>query len=111
MKVTVKIKGAGRELNPKVPALIVAKGKAISPGTVEWTLDSSAELTSREIDALKRKHKSQCPNLQRATEVKQLMRQGKRRREIVALLHRRYGERMISADHATLSAVGEGQKK
>ena len=110
MKVTVRTrraKGSGEQ----VPALLHATAKVAENGGVEWSLGDTVTLTQREIEALKRKHKSACPNLARATEVKKLMQQGKSRKAIVALLRRKYGERMISADHATLSAVGEGVKK
>ena len=109
MKVTVKTRK--KVASGQVPALLHADAKPIENGGVEWSLGNAVSLSKSEIDALKRKHKSQCPNLARATEVKKLMQQGKSRKAIVILLRSKYKERMISADHATLSAVGEGVKK
>jgi len=80
-------------------------------GVVEWDVQTQSTLTAQEIAALKRKHKTANVNLQRAEDVKRLMLEGLRCKDICIRLRRMYGQRMIQADHATLSKVGEGLKK
>lgn len=91
----------------KMRSLIAAKGVQAG-GIVEWDVvtPQAGDLTPAEIAALQRKHKSPNPNLARAVEVKRFMRQGKTCKEIKIALRRKYGARMIEADHATLSRSG-----
>lgn len=111
MKAIVKTNRPKIAPSAHTSALLAAPGKHTENGGIEWDVANASILTSKEVEALKRKHKSPSPNLQRATEVKRFMQQGKRRIDIVMLLRRKYKERMISADHAALSEVGEGVKK
>lgn len=93
-------------------ALLDAKG--VENGvSVEWNVGGGAELTEAEMKALRKKHKTRGVNYRRASEVKGWMLKGKRRIDIVMLLRREYGERMISADHAALAPLlnrGGGKK-
>lgn len=91
----------------RTAALMKAKG--VERGvSVEWEVDRSHDLTPGEVFALKRKHKSENPNLVRAGEVKRLIQEGLTCREIVMRLRKQYGATMLKLDHATLS-VGEGK--
>ena len=92
---------------PHTSALLKAKG--VERGvSVEWEVERSHDLTPGEVFALKRKHKSENPNLARAGEVKRLMQEGLACREIVMRLRGKHGATMVKLDHATLS-VGEGK--
>jgi len=78
--------------------------------SVEWEVERETRLTADEIQALRRKHGTHNVNLQRADDVKRLMAEGLRCKEIKMRLRNKYGARMIEADHATLSRMGEGFK-
>lgn len=73
--------------------------------SIEWNVGGGCDLTEAEMKALRHKHKTRGVNYQRASEVKRWMLAGKTRLEIVMLLRRSYGERMISADHAALAPL------
>lgn len=96
--------------------LLAARGATKPGGVIEWDIASNVSLTATEIEALRRKHGTNTPNLQRAAEVKELIVQGKTGVQIAATLRLRhrgktgYGARMVQADHATLLSVGEGHK-
>lgn len=92
-------------------ALMAATPKRGVNNSLEWEVTNNATLTGQEIEALKRRHKSAAPNLQRATEVKRLIGEGKRCKDILMLLGRKYGTTMLKVDHATLSRGGGGAKK
>jgi DNA-binding NarL/FixJ family response regulator len=106
-KVTITLPGAP---SAHTQALIKKRGTD-SGGVVEWNVQTQSTLTDAEIIALRRKHKTQNINLQRAEDVKRLMAEGMRCKDICARLRRQYGERMIKTDHATLSRIGEGLKR
>ena len=80
-------------------------------GVVEWSVQTQSPLTAQEIAALRRRHKTQNINLQRAEDVKRLMLEGLRCVDICSRLRRLYGATMVKTDHATLSRVGEGLKR
>lgn len=91
---------------PQTDALIKAKGNW-DGANVSWAVNTcSAELSAKELVALKKKHGTKNFNAQRAERVKALMQGGK---SIIQIAHqlkkhgRGYGERMIKADHAALS--------
>lgn len=119
MKFIVKTKAKSPQFRPSAhtSALMAATPKRGENNSLEWDVKKTAVLTPQEIQALNRYYAPHSPNLQRATEVKNLMLQKKKRVEIVSILtrshrgQRGYGERVISGDHATLSKVGEGVKK
>lgn len=90
-------------------ALLKAKGVEVGV-SVEWEVERSQDLTPGEVYALKRKHRSENPNLVRACEVKRLIQEGLTCREIVMRLRKKYGATMVKLDHATLS-VGEARKR
>lgn len=77
-------------------------------GAIEWTVTSrTAEpLTGREIEMLRRKHKTTSVNLARAADVKRWISEGLSITEMVfrGKGKRGYCRRMIAADHAVLSA-------
>ena len=91
-------------------ALLKKRGTEVN-GVVEWDVQTQSTLTAQEIAALRRRHKTQNINLQRAEDVKRLMLEGLRCVDICARLRRMYGATMIKMDHATLSRVGEGLKR
>lgn len=91
--------------------LLETKGTQIGC-SVEWNVGGGCDLTEAEMKALRHKHKTRAVNYQRAGEVKRWILAGKTRIEIVMLLRRSYGERMISADHAALAPLlGRGGRK
>lgn len=104
------------EMSPTTKALLNTRGTPRGGGVVEWDITPTVSLTESEKAALRRKHGTNTPNLQRAAEVKELIMQGKTGVQIAATLRLRhrgktgYGARMIQADHATLLSVGEGYK-
>lgn len=106
-KVTITLPGAP---SAHTQALIKKRGTD-SGGVVEWSVQTQSTLTDSEIIALRRKHKTQNINLQRAEDVKRLMCEGMRCKDICARLRRQYGATMVKTDHATLSRVGEGLKR
>ena len=76
--------------------------------TVDWSGESQiVSLTPADMAALQRKHGTQRVNYPRATEVKRMMVYGLKQAAIIQILSKRgrgFGERMIKADHAALSA-------
>lgn len=96
----------------KTRALLECKGVEVG-GSVEWdVIGTGVDLTVEEMKALRRKHKTRNVNYRRASEVKALMRQGKRCIDIVMTLRRSYGSRQIKADHSALSPLlGRGVAK
>ena len=76
--------------------------------TVDWSGDQElASLTPADMAALQRKHGTKRVNYSRATEVKRMMVDGLKQAAIIQILSKRgrgFGERMIKADHAALSA-------
>lgn len=94
---------------PTAHTSALLKAKGVERGvSVEWEVERSNDLTPGEVFALKRKHKSENPNLARAGEVKRLIQEGLTCREIVMRLRGKYGTTMVKLDHATLS-IGEGK--
>lgn len=83
--------------------------------TVDWSGDTKLDgLTMDEIRALQAKHSTNAVNLNRAQLVKTKMMEGKKQAQIIRDLRgmgRGYGERMIKADHAALSAHLKKQAK
>lgn len=106
----------GPEPSEHTKRLLAARGATKPGGVIEWDIASNVSLTATEIEALRRKHGTNTPNLQRAAEVKELIIHGKTGVQIAATLRLRhrgepgYGARMIQKDHATLSKAGEGFK-
>ena len=81
-----------------------------SGSTVSWDVlpvhsPNMVSLTPSELNALQRKHESRNLNMERITEVKRLMKQGKTQLEIIRALRGRkgFGERQIKKDMAALS--------
>lgn len=112
MEVVIKKKTASTTWKPSTRTLHLLAARGESTGvSIEWNTANGIALTEDEIRALRRKHKTNTPNLIRATEVKRHIDEGKRCMEIVAALRRKYGERMIKADHAALSHLGRGGGK
>lgn len=97
------------EMPDKTRALMENRGKNVGL-SIEWEVGNEA-LTEAEMSALRVKHKTRNVNYTRAASVKQLMEQGRKCVEIVCLLRRQYGERMIKADHAALSGRGGTKKR
>jgi len=106
-KVTITLPGAS---SARTQALLKKRGTD-SGGAVEWNVQTQSTLTDAEVIALRRKHKTQNINLQRAEDVKRLMGEGLRCKDIVLRLRRMYGATMVKTDHATLSRAGEGFKR
>ena len=86
-----------------------------SGGTVVWEVDQvSIDLTPADVAALQKKHGTKAVNYKRAALVKKLMLEGMTQARIVMALRSYgygFGERMIKADHAALSAVAKTHKK
>ena len=106
-KVTITLPGAP---SAHTQALLKKRGTD-SGGVVEWNVQTQSTLTDAEVIALRRKHKTQNINLQRAEDVKRLMGEGLRCKDIVLRLRLMYGATMVKTDHATLSRAGEGFKR
>ena len=83
--------------------------------TVDWSGDTRLDsLKIEEIRALQAKHGTNAVNLNRAQLVKTKMIEGKKQAQIIRDLKGHghgYGERMIKADHAALSAYHKKQTK
>lgn len=85
--------------------------------TVEWSacvgdMAAKAKLTDNEIKRIQKAYGRSTPNWQRVAAVKEGMAEGLSIAQI-AQRHRNkhgFGQRMIEADHATLSKIGEGHK-
>lgn len=77
-------------------------------GAIEWQVTSriGEPLTGREIELLRRKHKTQSINLARAADVKRWISEGLSITEMAfrGKGKRGYCRRMIAADHSVLSA-------
>ena len=75
-------------------------------GAIEWqiTTRTAEALTGREIEMLRRKHKTAHINIARATDVKRWISEGLSITEMVfrGKAKRGYCRRMIAADHAVL---------
>lgn len=94
----------------KTRALLECKGVEVG-GSVEWdVIGTGIDLTVEEMKALRRKHGSRNVNYKRASEVKRLMREGKKCMEIVQALHRNYKQTQVKKDHAALLGRGVAKK-
>lgn len=113
MLVIVKRKQTGpaaTQVSDRTADLLKSRGTMVD-GRVDWcdwneSKPTVASLTNEEIQALKRKHGTPLINQTRAGMVKAAMIEGRSIAEMermFAPLGRGYGERMIAADHATLS--------
>ena len=87
------------------PNLTDAKGEQVGH-VIEWTVSGNG-LTESDKQALRLKHQSRNVNYERAAEVKRLMNEGKRCVDIIMALRRKYGSRMIKADHAALKKANK----
>lgn len=92
------------------PNLTDAKGEQVGH-VIEWTVSGNG-LTESDKQALRKKHQSRNVNYERAAEVKRLMNEGRKPREIWHRIGRKpgFGLRMIEYDYAALSTVGERRK-
>ena len=85
--------------------------------TVEWStcvgdMAAKAKLTDNEIKRIQKAYGRSTPNWQRVAAVKEGIAEGLSIAQI-AQRHRNkhgFGQRMIEADHATLSKIGEAHK-
>lgn len=101
-----------KHFTPAGTAKLLANKGAWNGDRVDWGSASAPEqsttLSAAEVAALNAKHGSKNVNLGRAERVKEMMQQGHKQARIIQRLRslgRGYGERMIKADHAALSAV------
>jgi hypothetical protein len=95
------------------------KGHVINKttNTVEWSISvavlaAKAKLSDNEIRRIQKAYGRSTPNWQRVAAVKEGMAEGLSISQI-AQRHRNkhgFGQRMIEADHATLSKIGEAHK-
>ena len=95
------------------------KGHVINKATntIEWSVSvadiaAKAKLSDNEIRRIQKAYGRSTPNWQRVAAVKEGMAEGLSIAQI-AQRHRNkhgFGQRMIEADHATLSKIGEGNK-
>ena len=83
----------------------VWSGSSVSWDVLPVAPKVQTNLTPEEINALQRKHESRNLNLERITEVKRMMQQGKNQLQIIHALRGRKGcgERQIKKDMAALS--------
>lgn len=83
----------------------VWSGSSVSWDVLPVQSKADTVLTPAEINALQRKHESRNLNMERITEVKRMMKQGKTQLQIIHALRGRKGcgERQIKKDMAALS--------
>jgi len=78
----------------------------ITGSTIDWSnTQADCVLTDQDKRALRLKHKSANINTARALDVKRGILEGKRLIDIHMEYRRKYGRRMLAADHAALSPI------